>query len=307
MTTMARQSTQQGTTVAIDLKRVTRSESLASRRITRSGKEFSFADNISISPRSVFNVAEKHGSRVIRANANNDTYATPSLLMGDSGSREISPKICKMDDSDESIVSSTDSDKTIAITSEVLRNDYRVVMLVSELRKPDNWLDAKNSARVDVSAVQSVVPCLGGSRRFQLPRWLALPQLMSDCSNGDLFRQRMEHSLAVALGLSTPVSGASYDGTEDLIFNARRGLCTKVYVACLASELTSLMSILTSDLVEEASFTCMQDSLLSNLMNEELGEFCEIMLQAKKCLCRLRNTVDSIVSEHLEDLYECLG
>lgn len=307
---MLPQSTCQAKTVTVDSKRVTRSEALALRRLTRSGKDFSSTERKLVTTHYTHSHgASKSYCKVGGSNAKNCTNGTPSLslLISNSCSREKSSITLKAHDAGYSkALIDDDSEATNVITSEVLRNDFRVGMIVSELGRSDKCMGSNNSTTIDVSAVQTFFPCLAGPRmRNLIPRHLVLCQPKSDCSDGELFRQRMGYSLSVALGLASPASGSASNEVQELIHNARRGVCTKVYIACLVKELTSLMSILTSDLVGEASYTCMQESLLSSLMNEELGEFCEKISQANNCLLRLRDTVDSIVCEHLEDLYEC--
>ena len=286
--------------------RVTRSTFLASRRLTRSGKEFS---NI-VSPRTSNHAITKSNkefqtpgkARIFGTNLAPDTRDNVNPNRRTALSKDLESR-----DLEEFASLSDDSEGTIAITRDVLSSDSRYKNLLSEIIKAKRRQKNERCVVVDISTSQICTQCSSDSRygKMSTLNELVLMQPQKECcSDASLFRQRMKRSLSLALGVATPTARDSDAERESLVFNARKGISTKVYLSSVIDDVLSVMGTLACELVGEASYTCMQDSLLSGLMNEEIGEVCEKIAEINKRLQSLNNTVNDIVCEHLEDLYE---
>lgn len=304
---MGRHSIHDGKASIQENRRVTRSSLISTRRLTRSGKEFSIA----VSP---------HTSNHAICKANEEFQApAAACVVGIKPSpvsdtepkqRAASSNKPKSRHLEESTSISDDSEATIPITSDVLRSDLRFKNLLPEINKSKRHFEQESCVTIDFSTIQICLPCLSGSRVFgerRRPQQLVLSQPEKEYSSvASLFsfRQRMKHSLSLALGVVTPTVGDADIEKETLIYNARTAIEMKLYVSFIMNEVSSAMGTLARELVGEASYTCMQESLLSGLMNEEIGVVCGKIAETNQSLQRLNNTVNAIVCEHLEDLYE---
>ena len=217
-----------------------------------------------------------------------------------SGSLQESPRC-------HSLALSEDSDRTISIMTDAVRGDHRVSALVSKLRncsedRPDDGGITIDATSLNTANGWDSHPETTGATSLHLR-----PPAFSANSGAADFRKRMRVSAAIALGPAPPASTSATSRNSilsSLRLVARRSLSSKLSLERSIKAASIAMDTLAGEFVTEASYNSMQDALLSVAMNDELGVACQDASKMYTSLCLLRDTVDTMVCESMDDLHD---
>lgn len=205
---------------------------------------------------------------------------------------------------------SEDSDRTISIMTDVVRDDHRVSSLLSKLRNSsENRPNDGNDGGITIDAI-SLNTSNGWDSHPETTGTTSLhlrPPAFTASSGIADFRERMRVAAAIALGPAPPASTSATSRNSmlsSLRLVARRSLSSKLSLERSIKAASIAMDTLAGEFVTEASYNSMQDALLSVAMNDELGVACQDASKMYTSLCLLRDTVDTMVCESMDDLHD---